>query len=63
MLLDAIDSDSKYDIGPELIDMPKFIWSTEALNKNIIDLFCIVDFCLQDSNKETLIMTRFQNIF
>lgn len=58
VFLNVIDSDNQHDVGPQMMMMPKFSWSTQVFQKNVIDLLAILDLCIQDSNKETMISIR-----
>lgn len=45
-------------VGPELSMLPKLTWRTDALDKNLIDLLAIMDFCLFDSNMNLIESNR-----
>ena len=59
LVLDVIKCDNEHDVGPQFTCIPKFLWNTEAFKKNSIDLLSLIDLCVQDCNKRSLISIWF----
>lgn len=56
--LTVFNCDMIESVGPELTMLPKLTWRTDALDKNLIDLLAIMDFCLFDSNMNLIESNR-----